>query len=144
MIAEGLGAAFPLDDEAIALQTLIAEITLNDLDHLQTGRKGKEIVTVTSEDEELAFRLFAEEVQDLLTITKDAVFARSLDSALETDSFLIEEVTQAEAVAHSDREFAVALSQGRPPPYRSVATTSSSTSSRGDPVQNLLTTIQEQ
>lgn len=113
-ISAGLG------DESAALLALIAELCLEDVDDITAGRKGKSKASFAPSDEEIAFELFAQEAKSLLDFTKDLTYARSIDSALETDRSLVEEHMRLETRAHEDREFALALSQGRVPVNRSI------------------------
>ncbi|OBZ78906.1 hypothetical protein A0H81_00576 [Grifola frondosa] len=126
-------------DDPNALLALVAQLSLEDIDLLQAGRKGKAKDTVVT-DEELALQLLAEDARALLNFTKDMAFARSLDRALDADYTLVEELARAEADARADREMAVALSDGRPPPYRSPSAASSRSSS---PLQELISLIPE-
>lgn len=99
-----------------ALLALVAELALDDLEEINAGRKGKARANACPSDEEIAFQLFAQEARSLLQTTKDLVFARSLDAALDTDCTLLQELERAEACAREDHEYAVALSHGRQPP----------------------------
>ncbi|CCM02211.1 uncharacterized protein FIBRA_04291 [Fibroporia radiculosa] len=94
----------------------IAELTLADIDSFQASRKGKKNASAPLSDAELALQLYAEEAQHLLGVAKDVVFARSIDSALDSDFALVSELARAEASACHDRDVAVAISRGRPPP----------------------------
>jgi len=129
-----------LGDEGAALLALIAELCLEDVDDVAAGRKGKSKASFTPSDEEIAFELFAQEAKSLLDFTKDLTYARSIDSALETDRALVEEHMRLEIRAHEDREFALALSQGRVPVNRSIMPGTTS-SSNGKQVANPLSMV---
>ncbi|KAI0374361.1 hypothetical protein BV20DRAFT_1033200 [Pilatotrama ljubarskyi] len=107
------------NSDETALLSLIAALSLEDIDQVQGRRKGKAQDGPLS-DEELAFQLFAEEASALDTFARDVAFARSLDSALESDARLLEEYAQTEEMARRDREFARALAEGRQPRYDAV------------------------
>ncbi|KAL7285673.1 hypothetical protein ACG7TL_000778 [Trametes sanguinea] len=100
-------------DDSAALLALIAALALEDVKELQNHRAGDG--TAISADEELALRLYAEEASALDTFAQDVVMAQSLEKAMETDAGLLEELARLEEMARRDREFAIALSQGRMP-----------------------------
>ncbi|KAI0786014.1 hypothetical protein C8Q75DRAFT_773761 [Abortiporus biennis] len=91
---------------------LIASLALEDIDNIRSQRKGKAKAGATISDEELAFRLFAEEANSLLGVAQDAVLAKSIDTALSTDRRILRDFASAEVAAIRDRQFAVALSEG--------------------------------
>ncbi|KAL6304237.1 hypothetical protein BKA93DRAFT_301530 [Sparassis latifolia] len=136
MMAVGRPAAAYLDDE-LAISALVAQLTVDDIHHLRSSNKGKKSALSGPTDEEVALQLYEDEARALLTITEDIVFARSVDSALDTDYALLEEIARAEAGAREDREMAVALSEGRPATSRSPTPASLLVSS--DVLNNLLT-----
>jgi len=103
---------------------LIASLALEDINDVQSRRKGKAKSGAPLTDEEVAFQLFAEEANSLISFSHDAILARSVDSALRSDRSLLREFAAMEVAATRDRQFAVALAEGRPPP------TASSPSSR--------------
>lgn len=107
-----------LEDDLWEANELIAQLTLDDIDSLENGRKrkGKEGAPIT--DEELAFQLYAEEAHAMLTCTQDHNVAESLARALNADLRLVRMLENDETVAREDREVALALSEGREPPSR--------------------------
>ncbi|PIL32152.1 hypothetical protein GSI_06858 [Ganoderma sinense ZZ0214-1] len=96
--------------EDLALLSLIASYSLQDVDEIGGRRRGKAIDGALS-DEEIAFQLFAEEARALQTLVGDAIFARSLDQALQTDTALLEEHERIEKVEREDREAVRALTE---------------------------------
>ncbi|KAI0361832.1 hypothetical protein OH77DRAFT_1418090 [Trametes cingulata] len=125
-VAGGSDDEFENSDETVALLSLIAALSLEDIDQVQGRRKGKATDAPLS-DEELAFQLFAEEASALDTFSRDLAFAQSLDKALESDARLLEEFAQAEEMARRDREYARALAEGRRPTYEAVQRTAANT-----------------
>ena len=103
--------------EDLALLSLIASYSLQDVDEIGGRRKGKAIDGPLS-DEEIAFQLFAEEARALQALVSDTIFARSLDQALQTDTAFLEEHERIEEVEREDREAARALAEGRRPTPR--------------------------
>ncbi|KAH9950515.1 hypothetical protein B0H21DRAFT_538336 [Amylocystis lapponica] len=126
-------------DDFSSTLSAIARLSLAEVEDVRAREKGKSRATSSPSDEQLAFQLFADEAQALLRVTEDEVFARSLDSALDTDRSIIEEFLQAEAGARADREMAVALSEGRPPPRRSSTPALTRDSSIGSEVPRMIT-----
>lgn len=100
---------------------LAAELALQDIHAIASSRKGKANIFTAKTDEEMAFEMLEEEARALLAFTQDIVFARSLDEALRTDHDYIQEILRADEVARSDKEYALALSQGRAPPSTSTS-----------------------
>ncbi|THH20263.1 hypothetical protein EUX98_g8615, partial [Antrodiella citrinella] len=98
------------------LLQLVAKLSLQDIDDLQANKKGKALDSAPLTDEELAFQLYAEEANGLLTFATDAILARSIDEALRTDRPVIQQMVAAENTAVRDRQMALALSQSRAPP----------------------------
>ncbi|KAH9937495.1 uncharacterized protein B0H18DRAFT_1113321 [Fomitopsis serialis] len=118
--SSSLGDTEALENSASYL-VLIAEFALQDIDDTLSTRKGKASALAPKTDEELAFELFAEEAHALLALTRDIAFAQSLDDALRADQDIIQELLQADEVARSDREYALALEgeyHSRPRPSR--------------------------
>ncbi|KAI9057163.1 hypothetical protein FKP32DRAFT_1661796 [Trametes sanguinea] len=112
-IAYGDEADEQASDDSAVLLALIAAMALEDVKELQNQRAGGG--TAISADEELALRLYAEEATALDTFARDVAMAQSLEKAMETDSGLLQEFARMEEMARRDREFAIALSQGRTP-----------------------------
>ncbi|TCD67541.1 hypothetical protein EIP91_012295 [Steccherinum ochraceum] len=106
-------------DDVGDLLHLVAELTLQDIQDIQDGRKGKSRYNTVPTDEEIAFQLYAEEANGLLAFAGDAILARSIDDALKTDRGIIRQMVAMENVAFRDRQYALALSQGRAPPSTS-------------------------
>lgn len=106
------------EDSLWELNALIAQVTLEDINELENGRKrkGKEGAPLT--DEEIAFQLYAEEAHTILNYVQDYYMAQSIALAIHTDSRLLKALEDEEVVANEDREYALALSQGREPPPR--------------------------
>lgn len=122
-------------DEDVALLSLIAALSLEDINEVRK-QSDRGSLGGPSDDEIFALQLFAEEAAALDALASDIRFAQSLDSALESDARLLEELATSEEACRRDREFARALAEGRPPPYEAVqrpravqvrSTTSSST-----------------
>lgn len=111
------------DDQTWAL---VASLALMDIEDVQSSRKGKGREDQPISDEELAFQLYAEEVNALLTSQSDLILARSVDSALRTDRGVLKRFASEEAAAARDREYALKLSRGRTLPTNRRATTSTS------------------
>ena len=100
-------------DDEDELLSLIAAFSLEDIHEIQLQQRGSGLVL---SDEDLAFRLFAEEAHALQTFARDMTIARGLGDALRTDAALIEEHERYEDAARWDREVARAIAEGRPPP----------------------------
>ncbi|KAI0082222.1 hypothetical protein K474DRAFT_1655575 [Panus rudis PR-1116 ss-1] len=99
-----------MDD--IELLATIASLTLDDLKEVPRQRVNKPSISSVLSDEELAFQLYAQEARQLLSVTEDAIFARSINNALRTDRTLIRQLVAEETVALRDRR--LALSMGAP------------------------------
>ncbi|KAH8100561.1 hypothetical protein BXZ70DRAFT_1000275 [Cristinia sonorae] len=98
------------------LLQLVATLSLQDINDVQANRKGKARQGALLSDEELAFQLYAEEANSLLTVANDAILASSIDEALKTDCAIIRQMVASENVAIRDRQLAMAMAQGRAPP----------------------------
>lgn len=100
-----------MDDESygIALQLM-----LEDAHQLAEG-KGKQ-KEGTKSDTQVAFDLFAHEIQNALTIDVDHRVTMSIHQALSTDVNAISQMQHEERMARHDHQVALALSQGRVPP----------------------------
>lgn len=105
------------DDEENALMQLVAACYLEDVTELQASHKGKSREGDVC-DHQLALEMFAEEANTLLTSTRDMEIALGLERALRLDAAVIQELGITEERASRDREMAVALNEGRPPPPR--------------------------
>ncbi|KAI8995299.1 hypothetical protein BD414DRAFT_410253 [Trametes punicea] len=107
-----------LDDPATLL-SLIAKLSLEDVNELRSQHVGaRSDGTLT--DEELALELFAEEATVLDTFARDMRVAQSLGRALESDADLLDDMARLEEMARRDREFAIAIAEGRRPTYHAV------------------------
>jgi hypothetical protein len=113
---------FASEEEPLDLLSLVAQLSLEDVDDIQSHSKGKGRGDAPLSDEEIAMRLYHEEAAALMQITRDFAFARSLDEAIDLDHNTVIQLAQAEEVAREDREMALALSEGREPPPRSPFT----------------------
>lgn len=100
-----------MDDESysIALQLM-----LEDAQQLAEG-KGKQ-KEGTKSDTQVAFDLYAQEIQNALTIEVDHRLTTSIHQALRADANAISQMQHEERMARHDRQVALALSQGRVPP----------------------------
>ncbi|KAJ3535609.1 hypothetical protein NM688_g6953 [Phlebia brevispora] len=105
------------EDEDVALMKAMATCFLEDIAELQSTRKGKSKEGAYSDDQ-LALEMFAEEASSLLTSARDLEIALGLEKAMRMDESVIQELCIAEERASADREMALALSEGRPPPPR--------------------------
>lgn len=124
-------------DEDVALLSLIAALSLEDINEVRK-QSDRGPLGGPSDDKIFALQLFAEEATALDALASDIRFAQSLDSALESDARVLEELATSEEACRRDREFARALAEGGPPPYEAVprpqavqarSTTASSTAS---------------
>ncbi|KAL1952155.1 hypothetical protein VTO73DRAFT_1304 [Trametes versicolor] len=106
-------------DEDVALLSLIAALSLEDINEVRK-QSDRGSLGGPSDNEIFALQLFAEEAAALDALASDIRFAQSLDSALESDARLLEELATSEEACRRDREFARALAEGRPPPYEAV------------------------
>ncbi|RPD81806.1 hypothetical protein L226DRAFT_555892 [Lentinus tigrinus ALCF2SS1-7] len=102
-------------EDIMALLSLVAAYSLEDVDQIQGRRKGKDRGGPPS-DEELAFELFADEARALELLTRDMALAQSIDQALCADATLLAEYERAEEIAMRDREIARTIFEGRTPP----------------------------
>ena len=105
------------DEDDISLMMLVASCFLEDIADLQASHKGKSREGDSSDDQ-LALELFAEEANVLLASSRDMEIALGLEKALRMDAAVIQQLEIVEDRAARDREMAVALSEGRPPPPR--------------------------
>lgn len=88
----------------------VASLALADVDRVQARRKGKAQDGTPQTDEELAFQLFAEEASSLLALSRDVIFAQSIDRALETDRAVLRTYAACEVQETRDRDMAFELS----------------------------------
>lgn len=106
-------------DEETAL--LIAQLSLDDLVELETSRKGKAREDVPPTDEERAFDIQRQLLEEFLRFDQDRRLAQSLDNALDVDQDILAVLCDVERAADDDRRAAEALSRGLPMPPKTVA-----------------------
>lgn len=104
------------DDDTAHNLALIAALSLEDVDSVQAGRKGKAQDGIPLTDEELAFQLYAEEATRFLAFSRDAIVAGSMDKAIEADYALSRAYTSSEAQEARNRNMAFSLSGQTAPP----------------------------
>ena len=115
--------SLPINNVADLL-SLVAEISLQDVDDLKGRQKGKNVAGSLT-DEEFALQLFAEEARALQSFVRDMSFAHSIGEALCADADLLEEHAFTEEIARRDREIARAIAGGRPIPTTQPTTPAS-------------------
>lgn len=107
-------------DDGIDAETAvrIAQLAIQDMDVLFAAQKGKLRVDAPASDEEYALQLQAESFREWLSVAQDAVFARSLGGALQTDAALLDVARVVEAAAAQDHRAAEMVERGEalPPP----------------------------
>lgn len=92
----------------------LVTFALADIEDVVNSRKGKRRVDAEPTDEEIAFALFAQELEDRQV-------AYSLAAALEGDADLLAQIEQEERRAERDHELAQALYRGEPLPASGAA-----------------------
>ncbi|KAH7916168.1 hypothetical protein BJ138DRAFT_1169480 [Hygrophoropsis aurantiaca] len=104
--------------EDLDTELLIAKLTLQDIDDIESSRKGKGREGAPLTDEELAFNEQAESIRNLLNLLADYKFAQSIDGALETDRTHLVTFSVLNDAEEDDHLAALALSRGEnlPPP----------------------------
>ncbi|KAJ4387687.1 hypothetical protein N0V93_008285 [Gnomoniopsis smithogilvyi] len=100
-----------MDDDSYEL---ILKLMLEDSRQLAEG-KGKQKEGNIS-DTEVAFNLYAKEIENALTIDADHRLVMSIQQALSTDANALTQLQDEERMAQHDHEVAIALSEGRDPP----------------------------
>lgn len=97
--------------EADELEVLIASLHLEDVDEISHRTIGKEKAREDAplKDEEVAFKLYAEELEAFLLYQADMRFARSLDEAIRRDDTILQEYNEIEEIARKDREMALRI-----------------------------------
>ena len=107
-------------DDGISAETAVrlAQVAIQDMDALMAPQKGKLRADAPVSDEEYALQLQAESFREWLSVAQDAVFARSLGGALQTDAALLDVARVVEAAAVHDRRVAEMVERGEdlPPP----------------------------
>ncbi|KDQ18998.1 hypothetical protein BOTBODRAFT_480925 [Botryobasidium botryosum FD-172 SS1] len=89
----------------------IAEIHRQDVEEIEARRKGKLREGQPKSDAEIAFDLYTEELNATSSYLSDLSFARSLDSALETDVPLVQQLVRREIQELDDHEFAETITE---------------------------------
>ena len=100
----------------LASSQLILRLTLEDIDELKEGRKGKARYDTPQTDSEYALDLQAESTRLALQVANDAALAASIGEALMTDRECLTAIAKSEQAAVDDRRAAVALSKGEKMP----------------------------
>ena len=101
--------------------SLIARLNLDDITEVKDSRKGKQRADVPISDEEYAFHIQGELLEDSLRNIDSYRVAKSLDVALETDYPFLRAIAVVDQAAAEDHEAALALSRGEPLPSQSRA-----------------------
>ena len=113
----------PYDPISVELDTAvsIARLTLDDITRVDDARKGKMRADAPLSDEEYAFQIQRELLEDSLRVIDDYKVAKTLDVVLDTDFSCLTALAIMEQTATEDHEAALALSRGGPllPPSRS-------------------------
>ncbi|PWN92508.1 hypothetical protein FA10DRAFT_279030 [Acaromyces ingoldii] len=113
--------------ETDELEVLIASLHLEDINeitHRAIG-KGKAREDASLKDEEVAFKLYAEDLEAYLLRQEDIRLAKSLDESSNSDDESLQEDNELDEVAWKDREIALcAAGSGRTPVTAVNATTS--------------------
>ncbi|KIJ55708.1 hypothetical protein M422DRAFT_151942 [Sphaerobolus stellatus SS14] len=97
-----------LSDLSVILSTLF-----EDMEQIRARRKDKRREDSDPDDEELALRAFEEEMESLTSFMQDFHFARSINSALETDGPILEQLASVETQIQADHDLARRLQTGR-------------------------------
>ena len=107
MIADSDDSELQVHDDSISVEllSLIAALSLEDVDEVYGRRKGKAVDGPPS-DEELALQLFAEEAYALQVYARDIELAQSIANAE-----LLAQYAQIEDFELRDREAAIAMSR---------------------------------
>jgi len=100
---------------------LIAQLQLEDVLQISQGRKGKAPETAAPTDEEIAFKIQAEEFESWKVFVDDVALAQSLDDALQSDAEIIAAHCLLEEAAAADRMAALRLSRGEATPIQTEA-----------------------
>ncbi|KAF8891039.1 hypothetical protein BD779DRAFT_1437947, partial [Infundibulicybe gibba] len=108
-------------DLDLATSLLIARLALDDIRELELGRKGKGRADVARSDEEYAFALQADSIQDMMLSFEDFKIARSISNALATDQVYLDVAAVSEQGAADDHAAALALQQGAALPEPTAA-----------------------
>ncbi|KIK01708.1 hypothetical protein K443DRAFT_98057 [Laccaria amethystina LaAM-08-1] len=103
----------------LASSQLILRLTLEDIDELKEGRKGKARHDTPQTDSEYALELQAESARVALQVAYDAALAASIGEALMTDRECLIAIAKSEQAAVDDRRAAIAISKGEKAPEMS-------------------------
>lgn len=103
-----------MDDESYEV---MLKLMLEDAREIssRSSARGKQREGTVS-DTELAFSLYAQELDTAATSARDRRLSRSLQSAVRSDADILHQFQQEERMARHDHAVAVALSEGREPP----------------------------
>ncbi|KAF9072792.1 hypothetical protein BDP27DRAFT_1490655 [Rhodocollybia butyracea] len=97
---------------------VVAQLALDDICNISFGRKGKSRDNVPLSDEEIAFKLFEEEIT---AVSQNLSRALSLQQAIDSDQDVLAMLATLEQGAVDDQRYAQALSNGQILPERSDA-----------------------
>ncbi|GAA6000485.1 hypothetical protein JCM10207_008033 [Rhodosporidiobolus poonsookiae] len=130
-----------MEDLTPELVSLITALHLSNLAELNQACKGKGKEGTIS-DEEAAFNLYRDELEETEQVLGDMRMALSLERAGGQDREALDSLAEEEEAARRDRQLALAVSQGRPFPRTVVVTalTTSSSTSAGTPASTRATT----
>ncbi|KAJ7588818.1 hypothetical protein C8J56DRAFT_1004383 [Mycena floridula] len=112
---------FPLADIDDATTFLLAQLSLEDIDNTKMAQKAKRRETAAPTDEEVALQLQSEYLRHHLACLEDITFAKSLQTAMTTDTSCFEAMRIVEQAALEDHQYALALSRGEELPEQSEA-----------------------
>lgn len=103
-----------MDDDSYKLAM---ELMLDDARQIGSGADGKgKLQEGSYSDTQMAFRLYAQDLESAAAIDADRRLSASLQQAVRTDSNAVLQFQYEERMALHDHEVAVALSEGRDPP----------------------------
>ncbi|KIK53430.1 hypothetical protein GYMLUDRAFT_1026397 [Collybiopsis luxurians FD-317 M1] len=92
---------------------LIAQLALDDIQSVASSRKGKARGDTALTDEEIAFRVFERENDDVVDSLN---LARSLQLAIDGDQEVLQRMSIVDMSEADDRRYAEALARGEVPP----------------------------
>ncbi|KAF4611684.1 hypothetical protein D9613_004039 [Agrocybe pediades] len=100
---------------------LIARLALEDLEESYPNRKGKSRFDAPLTDQDVAHKLQVEHYQQMLMAAEDAILAKSIAGAVQTDETYLTALIIAEEAAAQDRRAAEMLSRDERLPERTAA-----------------------
>ncbi|KAF9552090.1 hypothetical protein CPC08DRAFT_823074 [Agrocybe pediades] len=100
---------------------LIARLALEDLEESYPNRKGKSRFDAPLTDQDVAHKLQVEHYQQMLMAAEDAILAKSITGAVQTDETYLTALIIAEEAAAQDRRAAEMLSRDERLPERTAA-----------------------